>query len=75
MHWNTFTGDCVPSAVTRTAKAAGTPAPLPLAVKIPGAEEHRSPKEFREDLLKAMKQGVPGPYRDLVRKYYEEIVR
>ena len=44
-------------------------------VVIPGAEEHKAPKEFREDLLKAMKQGVPGPYRDLVRRYYEEIVR
>jgi hypothetical protein len=44
-------------------------------VRIPGAEEHRSPKEFREDLLKAMKQGAPGPYRDLVRRYYEELVR
>jgi hypothetical protein len=44
-------------------------------VKIPGADEHQTPKEFREDLLKAMKQGVPGPYRDLVRRYYEELVR
>ena len=44
-------------------------------VKIPGAEEHQSPKEFREDLLKAMKQGVPGAYQDLVRRYYEELVR
>jgi hypothetical protein len=44
-------------------------------VKIPGAEEYRAPKEFREDLLKAMKQAVPPPYRDLVRRYYEELVR
>jgi hypothetical protein len=44
-------------------------------VKIPGREEHRSPKEFREDLLKAMKQGTPPAYRDLVRKYYEELVK
>jgi hypothetical protein len=44
-------------------------------VRIPGAEEYRAPKEFREDLLKAMKQAVPPPYRDLVRRYYEELVR
>jgi hypothetical protein len=44
-------------------------------VRIPGSEEHQTPKEFREDLLKAMKQAVPPAYRDLVRRYYEELVR
>ncbi|HEY3354918.1 MAG TPA: DUF4175 family protein, partial [Polyangia bacterium] len=44
-------------------------------VRIPGSEEHRSPREFRQDLLDAMKEGAPVPYREQVRRYYEELVR
>ncbi|MBI5477803.1 MAG: DUF4175 family protein [Deltaproteobacteria bacterium] len=45
------------------------------AVRIPGADEHRSPREFRQDLLDAMKAAPPAAYRDQVRRYYEELVR
>jgi hypothetical protein len=44
-------------------------------VKIPGAEAHRVPEEFRRDLLEAMKQGVPERYRGDVQRYYEELVK
>jgi hypothetical protein len=44
-------------------------------VKIPGAEAHKVPEEFRRDLLEAMKQGVPERYRGDVKKYYEELVK
>jgi hypothetical protein len=44
-------------------------------VKIPGAEAHRVPEEFRRDLLEAMKQGTPERYRGDVQRYYEELVR
>ena len=44
-------------------------------VKIPGAEAHRVPEEFRRDLLEAMKQGTPERYRDQVKHYYEELVK
>jgi hypothetical protein len=44
-------------------------------VKIPGAEEYRAPKEFRQDLLDAMKRQAPAEYRDQVKKYYEELVK
>jgi DNA repair exonuclease SbcCD ATPase subunit len=44
-------------------------------VKIPGAEAHRVPEEFRKDLLEAMKQGAPERYRGEVQRYYEELVK
>jgi hypothetical protein len=44
-------------------------------VRIPGADEHRSPREFRQDLLDAMKAMPPSAYKEQVRRYYEELVR
>ena len=32
-------------------------------VRIPGADEFRAPKEFRQDLLDAMKRGAPAEYQ------------
>lgn len=44
-------------------------------VRIPTAAEHRSPKEFREELLDAMKQGSPDSYKEQLKGYYRELVR
>ncbi|MCC6748645.1 MAG: DUF4175 family protein [Deltaproteobacteria bacterium] len=44
-------------------------------VPIPGAETFRPPKEFRQDLLDAMKEKAPSRYRRMVKRYYEELVR
>jgi hypothetical protein len=44
-------------------------------VEIPGAEAFKPPEEFRRELLDAMKQGAPEPYRSELQRYYEEIVR
>jgi uncharacterized protein DUF4175 len=44
-------------------------------VEIPGADAHRSPEEFRRDLLEAMRQGAPEAYQAEVKRYYEELVR
>ncbi|HKE13957.1 MAG TPA: DUF4175 family protein [Kofleriaceae bacterium] len=45
-------------------------------VRIPGADEYRAPERFREDILDAMKKGqAPTPYRDMVKRYYEELIR
>jgi hypothetical protein len=44
-------------------------------VKIPGADEYRAPKEFRQDLLEAMKRGAPPEYKEQVKRYYEELVK
>jgi hypothetical protein len=44
-------------------------------VKIPGAEDYRAPKEFRQDILDAAKREAPAEYRDQVKHYYEELIR
>jgi soluble cytochrome b562 len=44
-------------------------------VKIPGVDEYRAPKEFRQDLLDAAKREAPSEYREQVRRYYEELIR
>ncbi len=44
-------------------------------VRIPGADESRAPREWREDLMEAMREQAPERYRDEVRRYYEELVR
>ena len=38
-------------------------------VKIPGVDEYRAPKEFRQDLLDAAKREAPSEYREQVRRY------
>jgi hypothetical protein len=45
-------------------------------IRIPGADEYRAPERFREDILDAMKKDEgPSPYRDMVKRYYEELIR
>jgi hypothetical protein len=44
-------------------------------VEIPDEEAYQAPKEFRKDLLDAMKEGTPEKYRDQVKRYYEELVK
>ena len=43
-----------------------------------GADEYRAPERFREDLLEAMKKKsaqAPEGYDDLIKRYYEELVK
>lgn len=44
-------------------------------VRIPGADEHEAPAEFRQELLDAMKDKAPERYQEQVKRYYESLVR
>ncbi|MBK7537397.1 MAG: hypothetical protein IPI49_18915 [Myxococcales bacterium] len=44
-------------------------------IRIPGAEEYRAPEQFREDILEAMKKKAPSGYDDMIRRYYQELIR
>ncbi|MGA9523461.1 MAG: DUF4175 family protein, partial [Myxococcaceae bacterium] len=44
-------------------------------VEIPDEDQYQAPREFRKDILDAMKQGAPEKYKDQVKRYYEELVR
>ncbi len=43
-------------------------------VEIPGEDAYRVPKRFRQDIIDAMKQGLPPRYRDLNREYYRKLL-
>ncbi|MCI0527111.1 MAG: DUF4175 domain-containing protein, partial [Nitrospira sp.] len=42
-------------------------------IEIPSGEDFQVPKEFREEILKAMKEGTPQLYEDLVKDYYKQL--
>lgn len=47
-------------------------------IRIPGADEYRAPERFREDLLEAMKKKgkvAPDGYDDMIKRYYEELIK
>ncbi|MBZ4335479.1 DUF4175 family protein [Corallococcus sp. AS-1-12] len=44
-------------------------------VELPDEDAFQAPREFRKDLLDAMKQGAPEKYREQVKRYYEELVK
>lgn len=44
-------------------------------VEIPEEDPNQSPREFRKDVMDAMKQGAPDRYRDQNKHYYEELVK
>jgi hypothetical protein len=51
------------------------PSVLRERIHIPGADAFRPPKEFRKDILDAMKEKAPRAFRGQVKRYYEELVR
>ena len=44
-------------------------------VEIPDEDPNTAPREFRKDVMDAMKQGAPDRYKDQNKKYYEELVK
>ncbi len=44
-------------------------------VHIPGANAYQAPREWRQELMEAMREKVPERFRDQVRHYYEDLVR
>ena len=44
-------------------------------VAIPDAEAYEVPKEFREELLRAMKERAPKKFDKENKRFYEELVK
>ena len=47
-------------------------------IRIPGADEYRAPERFREDILEAAKKHgaqTPDGYDDMIKRYYEELIK
>ena len=43
-------------------------------VELPGAEEFRTPEEYRKALLEGMEGEVPEEFRAMKKRYFEELV-
>ncbi|MCF6147135.1 MAG: DUF4175 domain-containing protein [Candidatus Kuenenia sp.] len=43
-------------------------------VEIPSEDAYKVPKKFREEILDALKEGLPEKYRDLNKDYYQRLV-
>jgi hypothetical protein len=44
-------------------------------IRIPGADEYRAPERFREELLEGMKKNKPDGYKDMLDRYYQELIK
>lgn len=44
-------------------------------VRIPEADAYQAPREWRQELMEAMRERAPEKFRDEVRHYYEELVK
>ena len=74
--------------ITKGMMGEGMPMPMPFRgrmeegqigastekVEIPSEEAYKVPKEFREDILNALKEGLPEKYKDLNKDYYQRLV-
>ncbi len=56
-------------------KSGDRPGPNSTADRVGIPEERHSPKAFREELLKAMKERAPKRYKSRIDRYYKELVR
>jgi hypothetical protein len=43
-------------------------------VKIPSPKEYKPPKEFREDIMDALKEKFPPKYKNLIEEYYKKLL-
>ena len=66
-----------PSCATSCGTAAASPTAATAASRCasPGADESKAPREWRQELLEAMRERAPERYGEEVRKYYEEIAK
>jgi len=60
-----------PAGSIRVLSGSGAAGARLEPVRIPRAEDYRPPREFREELLKSMREKYPEIYEDIVQDYYE----
>jgi hypothetical protein len=44
-------------------------------VRLPDATQYKAPKEFREEILNAMKKQAPKNYERMIMEYYKDLVQ
>ena len=43
-------------------------------VKIPSKDEYRPPKEFREEIIKSLRQKYPQKYEIIIKDYFKRLI-
>ena len=43
--------------------------------EIPKPEDYKVPAEFRDEVMRAMRENAPSKYRELVERYYQELIK
>jgi hypothetical protein len=41
--------------------------------QLPGKEDYKAPRRFREDILESLKQGVPDQFKDQIESYFKDL--
>jgi len=41
--------------------------------KLPGKEDYRVPRRYREEILESLKQGVPDQFKDQIENYFKDL--
>jgi hypothetical protein len=41
--------------------------------RLPGKDDYRAPRTFREEIIEALKQGVPPQFKDQVESYFKNL--
>ncbi|MGH7828515.1 MAG: DUF4175 family protein [Candidatus Binatia bacterium] len=41
--------------------------------RLPGKEEYKAPRNFREEILESLKQGVPPQHKDQIERYFKNL--
>jgi len=63
-----------PQGMPRMGRGPGMMGVRTERVKLPSPDDYKVPKEFREEILKAMKGPAPEPYRKLNEDYYKKLL-
>ena len=41
--------------------------------RLPGKDEYKAPRNFREEILESLKQGVPPQMKDQIERYFKNL--
>jgi len=55
------------------ARSGGSSGFRSVAVKLPGKDDYKPPKEFRQEIMDAMKEKYPEKYDKIIKEYYRRL--
>ena len=46
---------------------------LPKEFRLPGKDDYKAPRNFREEILDSLKQGIPPQMKDQIERYFKNL--